>query len=210
MARQTMAVVGAVVALCAAAPAAQAHYLTSGDATCTGLTASYVEFSESNKPIDYTVTVDSSPSNAGSFTFTGPSGTLTVTFFAPLATGDHVVTFTSTWPHQGSENGSFEKHVYGCPGPSPAASPPAPATAPAPAPAAPAEVSAAPAAVSAAPAPQSGVLAAHSRSHRRFGAKRTKVCVYGRRQLRDSQGRRFTVCLRKAKAAQTIAPKFTG
>jgi hypothetical protein len=197
MARQTMAAVGAVVALCAAAPAAQAHYLTVGEATCTGLSASYAEFSESNKPIDYAVTVDSSPSNAGSFTFSGPSGTLTVTFFAPLATGDHVVTFTSTWPHQGSENGSFSKHVYGCPGPSP---PPSPAPAPAPI---------APAAVSAAPAPQSGVLAAHQRAHRRFGTKRTKVCTYGRRQLRDSQGRRFTVCL-KSKAAQTIVPKFTG
>jgi hypothetical protein len=199
MARQTMAAVGAVVALCAAAPAAQAHYLTVGEATCTGLSASYAEFSESNKPIDYAVTVDSSPSNAGSFTFSGPSGTLTVTFFAPLATGDHVVTFTSTWPHQGSENGSFSKHVYGCPSPSP---PPSPAPAPAPAPIA-------PAAVSAAPAPQSGVLAAHQRAHRRFGTKRTKVCTYGRRQLRDSQGRRFTVCL-KSKAAQTIVPKFTG
>jgi len=197
MARQTMAAVGAVVALCAVAPAAQAHYLTVGEATCTGLSASYAEFSESNKPIDYAVTVDSSPSNAGSFTFSGPSGTLTVTFFAPLATGDHVVTFTSTWPHQGSENGSFSKHVYGCPSPSP---PPSPATAPAPI---------APAAVSAAPAPQSGVLAAHQRAHRRFGVKRTKVCVYGRRQLRDSQGRRFTVCL-KAKVAQAVAPKFTG
>jgi hypothetical protein len=197
MARQTMAAVGAVVALCAAAPAAQAHYLTVGEATCTGLSASYAEFSESNKPIDYAVTVDSSPSNAGSFTFSGPSGTLTVTFFAPLATGDHVVTFTSTWPHQGSENGSFSKHVYGCPGPSP---PPSPAPAPAPI---------APAAVSAAPAPQSGVLAAHQRAHRRFGTKRMKVCTYGRRQLRDSQGRRFTVCL-KSKAAQTIVPKFTG
>jgi hypothetical protein len=197
MARQTMAAVGAVVALCAAAPAAQAHYLTVGEATCTGLSASYAEFSESNKPIDYAVTVDSSPSNAGSFTFSGPSGTLTVTFFAPLATGDHVVTFTSTWPHQGSENGSFSKHVYGCPSPSP---PPSPAPAPAPI---------APAAVSAAPAPQSGVLAAHQRAHRRFGTKRTKVCTYGRRQLRDSQGRRFTVCL-KSKAAQTIVPKFTG
>ena len=197
MARQTMAAVGAVVALCAAAPAAQAHYLTVGEATCTGLSASYAEFSESNKPIDYAVTVDSSPSNAGSFTFSGPSGTLTVTFFAPLGTGDHVVTFTSTWPHQGSENGSFSKHVYGCPSPSP---PPSPAPAPAPI---------APAAVSAAPAPQSGVLAAHQRAHRRFGTKRTKVCTYGRRQLRDSQGRRFTVCL-KSKAAQTIVPKFTG
>jgi hypothetical protein len=197
MARQTMAAVGAVVALCAAAPAAQAHYLTVGEATCTGLSASYAEFSESNKPIDYAVTVDSSPSHAGSFTFSGPSGTLTVTFFAPLATGDHVVTFTSTWPHQGSENGSFSKHVYGCPSPSP---PPSPAPAPAPI---------APAAVSAAPAPQSGVLAAHQRAHRRFGTKRTKVCTYGRRQLRDSQGRRFTVCL-KSKAAQTIVPKFTG
>jgi hypothetical protein len=197
MARQTMAAVGAVVALCAAAPAAQAHYLTVGEATCTGLSASYAEFSESNKPIDYAVTVDSSPSNAGSFTFSGPSGTLTVTFFAPLATGDHVVTFTSTWPHQGSENGSFSKHVYGCPSPSP---PPSPAPAPAPI---------APAAVSAAPAPQSGVLAAHQRAHRRFGTKRMKVCTYGRRQLRDSQGRRFTVCL-KSKAAQAIVPKFTG
>jgi hypothetical protein len=207
MARQTMAAVGAVAALCAAAPAAaQAHYLTVGEASCTGLSASYAQFSESNKPIDYTVTVDSSPANAGRFTFTGPSGTLTVTFFAPLATGDHVVTFTSTWPHQGSENGSFEKHVYGCPGPPPPSSPPAPAPAAAPAPA-PAPV--APAAVSAAPAPQSSVLAAHQRSHRRFGAKRTKVCAYGRRQLRDSQGRRFTVCL-KAKVAQATVPKFTG
>jgi hypothetical protein len=201
MARQTMAAVGVVIALCAVAPAAQAHYLTVGEATCTGLSASYAEFSESNKPIDYTVTVDSSPLNAGSFTFVGPSGTLTVTFFAPLATGDHVVTFTSTWPHQGSENGSFSKHVIGCPGPSPAPSPPAPAPAPAPI---------APAAVPAAQAPQSGVLAAHQRSHRRFGSKRTKICTLGRRQLRDSRGRRFTVCLRKARAAQTVAPKFTG
>jgi hypothetical protein len=200
MARQTMAALGAVVALCAAAPAADAHYLTTGDATCTGLSAAYTEFSESNKPIDYTVTVDSSRAHAGSFTFSGPSGTLTVTFFAPLPAGDHVVTFTSTWPNQGSENGSFTKHVYGCPGPSPAPSPPAPAPAAAPV---------APAAVSAAPAPQSGVLAAHQRSHRRFGSKRTKVCPYGRRQLRDSKGRRFAVCL-KAKAAQTTVPKFTG
>jgi hypothetical protein len=199
MARSTMAAVGAVVALCAAAPAAQAHYLTTGDATCTGLTASYVEFSESNKPIDYTVTVDSSPLHAGSFTFTGPSGTLTVTFFAPLGAGDHVVTFTSTWPNQGSEKGSFTKHVYGCPGPAPAASPAAPAPAPV-----------APAPAAAAPAPQSGVLAARKRSHRRFGVKRTKICRYGRRQLRDSQGRRFTVCVRKSRAAQTIVPKFTG
>jgi hypothetical protein len=197
MARSTMAAVGAVVALCAAAPAAQAHYLTTGDATCTGLSASYVEFSESNKPIDYTVTVDSSPWHAGGFTFAGPSGTLTVTFSAPLAAGDHVVTFTSTWPKQGSENGSFTKHVYGCPGPAPAASPPAPAPV-------------APAPVAAAPAPQSGVLAARQRSQRRFGVKRTKICRYGRRQLRDSQGRRFTVCVRKARATQTIVPKFTG
>jgi hypothetical protein len=200
MAKQTMAAVGAVVALCAAAPAAQAHYLTTGEATCTGLTASYVEFSESNKPINYTVTVDSSPANAGSFTFSGPSGTLTVTFFAPLATGDHVVTFTSTWPHQGSENGSFSKHVYGCAGPAVAPSPPA---------AAPAAAAPAPAPAAVAPAPKSGVLAAHQRSHRRFGSKRTKVCAYGRRQLRDSQGRRFTVCL-KAKVAQAVVPKFTG
>jgi hypothetical protein len=207
MARQTMAAVGAVVALCAAAPAAQAHHLTVGEATCTGLSASYAQFSESNKPIDYTVTVDSSRLDADTFTFAGPSYTLTVTFFAPLATGDHVVTFTSTWPHQGSENGSFSKHVHGCPGPSPAPSPPAPAAAPAPAPA-PAPI--VPAAVPAATAPQSGVLAAHQRSHRRFGSNRTKICAHGRRQLRDSHGRRFTVCLRKARAAQTIAPKFTG
>jgi hypothetical protein len=206
MARQTMAAMGAVVALCAAAPAAQAHYLTSGEATCTGLSASYVEFEDSNKPINYTVMVDSSPMNAGSFTFSGPSSTLTVTFFAPLATGDHVVTFTSTWPNQGSENGSFKQHVYGCPGPPSAPSPPA-AAAPAPAPA-PAQI--APAAVSSPPAPQSGVLAAHQRSHRRFGTKRTAACRYGRRQLRDSHGRRFTVCLSKAKPVQTIQPKFTG
>jgi hypothetical protein len=198
MARQTIAAVGAVIALCAVAPAAQAHYLIAGEASCTGLSASYTEFSESNKPIHYTVTVDSSPLHAGSFTFTGPSGTLTVTFFAPLGAGDHVVTFTSTWPKQGSENGSFTKHVYGCPGPAPAASPPAPAPAPV-----------APAPVAAAPAPQSGVLAARKRSHRRFGTKRTKICPYGRRQLRDSQGRRFAVC-RKSRAAQTIVPKFTG
>jgi pyruvate/2-oxoglutarate dehydrogenase complex dihydrolipoamide acyltransferase (E2) component len=207
MARNTMAAVGAVVALCAAAPAAQAHYLTVGEATCTGLSASYAEFSESNKPIDYTVTVDSSPLNVGSFRFPGPSGTLTVTFYAPLATGDHVVTFTSTWHNQGSENGSFQKHVYGCPGPPPAPSPPAPAPASAPAPA---PAPAAPAAESAPPAPQSGVLAAHQRSHRRFGTKRTMVCRYGRRQLRDSQGRRFTACLSKPKAVVAIQPKFTG
>jgi hypothetical protein len=200
MARQTMAAVGAVVALWAVAPAAQAHYLTAWDATCTGVSAAYAEFSESNKPIDYTVTVDSSPANAGKFTFSGPSGTLTVTFYAPLATGDHVVTFTSTWPNQGSENGSFTKHVYGCPGPPPAPSPVAPEAAPAATPAAPAPVAA---------APQSSVLAAHQRSHRRFGTKRTKACPYGRRQLRDSQGRRFTVCL-KAKVAQAVVPKFTG
>jgi hypothetical protein len=204
MTRKTMAAFGATVALCVAAPVAQAHHLSTGDVTCTGLTASYAQFSDSNKPIDYTVTVDSLPLNADRFTFSGPSGTLIVTFLAPLASGDHVVTFTSTWPNQGSGTGSFSKHVYGCPGPPPPPAP-APVVAPAPAPAA-----VAPVAAAAPPAPRSGVLAAHQRSHRRFGNKHTKVCTYGRRQLRDSHGRRFTVCLSARKAVAMVKPKFTG
>jgi hypothetical protein len=137
----------------------------------------------------------------GTFTFPGSSGTLTVPFAAPLPAGNHVVAFSSNWPGQGSENGAFTETVYGCPGPPTPAAAPALALAP-PAPPAPAVASA-----TSAPAPASQ---SQSSRVRRFGAKVTKKCVYGRRQLRDSRGRRFTVCLSKPKAIAVRLPHFTG
>jgi hypothetical protein len=137
---------------------------------------------------------------------------LTVPFAAPLPAGNHVVTFTSTWPGQGGENGAFTQTVEGCPAPlaspapltPPAPAPPAPLVAPATAPAAPAPL-VAPATAPAAPASQS-----KSSRVRRFGTKPVKKCRYGRRQLRDSRGRRFTVCRTKPVPIAVRIPHFTG
>jgi hypothetical protein len=118
-----------------------------------------------------------------------------VPFAAPLPAGKHVLTFTSTWLGQGSENGAFTQTVEGCPGPPapptpPASLPPAPLVAPATAPAAPASQS-------------------KPSRIRRFGTKPVKKCRYGRRQLRDSRGRRPTVCRTQPMSIAVRIPHFT-
>jgi hypothetical protein len=205
MSHRTIRSVAAAVAVAAwlsGASIASAHELVSGQATCTGLTAGYAGFDENEKPITYAVTVDTLAQTSGTFTFPGSSGTLTVPFAAPLPAGNHVVVLTSTWPGQGSENGAFKQTVYGCPGPPAPPPPPAPALSP---------TTAAPApAVATAPAPAAAVSHSNQSRVRRFGTKVTKKCVNGRRQLRDSRGRRFTVCRAKPKALAVRLPHFTG
>jgi hypothetical protein len=194
---RSVAAVVAVVGSLGGASIASAHELVSGQATCTGLTAEYAGFNDNEKPITYAVTVDTVAEASGTSTFSGPSGTLTVPFAAPLPAGDHVVRFTSSWPGQGSENGAFTQTVQGCPGPplppAPQAPPPpaAPLLAPAPTPAAP-------------------VSHAQPSRVRRFGTKPVKKCRYGRRQLRDSRGRRFTMCRTKPMPIAVRQPHFTG
>jgi hypothetical protein len=192
-----------VAAFLSGASIASAHELVNGQATCTGLTAGYAGFNENEKPITYTVTVDTVAQANGTFTFPGSSGTLTVPFAAPLPAGNHMVVFTSTWPGQGSENGAFKETVYGCPGPP--APPPAPA--PALAPTAPVPP---PPPVASATAPAAAAVQSKQSRARRFGTKVTKKCTHGRRQLRDSRGRRFTVCRAKPKAIAVRLPHFTG
>jgi hypothetical protein len=182
-----------------AAPAADAHYVTGGTATCTEATAAYVEFNDNEKPISWQVNVDSVPLTSGTRTFAGSSTTIVAPYPAALPAGDHIVRWTSSWPGQGGMNGSFEQVVQGCPGPpAPAAAPPA---------ASPPAASAPSPAIQVRPARQT----ATNRS-RRFGTpgKQTKPCRYGRRTLRDSQGRRFTVCKSKPKPVVVRVPKFTG
>jgi hypothetical protein len=198
---RTIAAAATVAASLGGASVASAHELVKGQATCTGLTAGYAGFDDNEKPLTYAVTVDTVAQANGTFTFPGSSGTLTVPFAAPLSAGNHVVAFSSHWPGQGSENGAFTETVYGCPGPPTPAAAPAPALAP-PAPPAPAVAS-----TTSAPAPASQ---SQSSRVRRFGTKATKKCVYGRRQLRDSRGRRFTVCRSKPKAIAVRLPHFTG
>jgi hypothetical protein len=195
---RSLAAAETVAASLGGASIASAHELVNGQATCTGLTAGYAGFDNSEKPITYAVTVDTVATTSGTFAFPGSSGTLTVPFVAPLPAGDHVVAFTSSWPGQGAENGAFNVTVHGCPGP-----PAAPTAPPLPAPSAPP----APTAVSAvAPA----VAHAQPSRVRRFGTKHTKKCTYGRRQLRDSRGRRFTMCRTKPMPIAVRRPQFTG
>ncbi|MEN3279075.1 MAG: hypothetical protein V7607_215 [Solirubrobacteraceae bacterium] len=200
---RTLAAAVTVAASLSGASIASAHELVNGQATCTGLTAAYAGFDDNEKPIAYSVTVDTVAKANGTFTFSGSSGTLTLPFVAPLPGGDHVVTFTSNWPGQGSENGAFQETVHGCPGPATAPAPPTPPSPPTSS-ALPAPL-AAPASTPAAPVSQSK----QSRV-RRFGTKPTKKCRYGRRQLRDSRGRRFTVCRTKAMPIAVRTPHFTG
>jgi hypothetical protein len=188
-----------VAASLGGASIASAHELVKGQATCTGITAAYGGFNDNEKPITYTATVDSVAETNGSFTFPGSSGTLTVPFAAPLPAGNHVVVFTSNWPGRGGENGAFTETVYGCPGP------PAPLTAPLPPTPAPPAPQVASATTPAAPASQSKPSRV-----RRFGTKRVKTCKFGRRQLRDSRGRRFTMCRTKPMPIAVRHPHFTG
>jgi hypothetical protein len=200
---RTLAAAVTVAASLGGASIASAHELVNGQATCTGLTAGYAGFDDHEKPIAYSVTVDTVAKANGAFTFPGSSGTLTVPFAAPLSAGDHVVIFTSNWPGQGSENGAFKETVAGCPGPPTA---PAPPTPPLP------STSSAPPAPLVAPAttPAAPVSQSKQSRVRRFGTKPTKKCRYGRRQLRDSHGRRFTVCRAKAMPIAVRTPHFTG
>ena len=202
---RTIATAVTVAASLGGASIASAHELVKGQATCTGLTAGYAGFNDNEKPITYAVTVDTVAQTNGPFTFPGSSGTLTVPFAAPLPAGNHVVAFTSTWPGQGSENGAFKETVYGCPGPPTPPPPPLPPISSVPpAPPAPA------AAVASAPTPAAPVLQSKPSRVRRFGTKVTKKCIYGRRQLRDSRGRRFTLCRAKPKPIAVRLPHFTG
>jgi hypothetical protein len=190
----------AVAASLGGASVASAHELVNGQATCTGLTAGYAGFNDNEKPINYAVTVDTVATSNGTFTFPGSAGTLTLPFAAPLPAGDHVVVFTSNWPGQGSEKGSFKQTVYGCPGPPTPPPPPTPAVPPAP----PAP------AVASATTPAPPVSHSQPSRARRFGTKVTKKCTHGRRHLRDSRGRRFTVCRSKPQPIAVRRPQFTG
>jgi hypothetical protein len=136
---------------------------------------------------------------SGTFTFSGSSATLTVPFAAPLPAGNHVVTFTSTWPGQGSENGAFTQSVED--GPGPPASPTTPLPPPASVPPAPLLASAA---ASSAPVAQS-----KSSRVRRFRTKPVKKCRYGRRQLRG-RGRRSFMRRTKPVPIAVRIPHFTG
>ncbi|MEA2323262.1 MAG: hypothetical protein QOD81_3112 [Solirubrobacteraceae bacterium] len=122
----------------------------------------------------------------------------------PLAAGNHVVTFTSTWPGQAGQNGAFTQTVEGCPGPpAPPAVPPTPPSPPA--------ASAPPASVVApAPAPAAPVSRVKSAHARRSAAKPVKTCRSGRRHLHDSHGRRFTMCRTKPVRTTVRSPHFAG
>lgn len=172
---------------------ASAHHITGGTATCTEATATYSSFSESNKPISYKVYVDSALLLSGSGTFPGSSGSITATYPAPLAAGDHVVKWVSTWPGQGDQNGSFTKEVTGCEGPPVPVQPVTPA----------------PVVEQSAPALAPPVQSAPALppAKKKVTPKPKKRCEFGRRRydskgkrLRDSKGRRITLCIVKHKA----------
>ena len=103
-----------------AAPAALAHHVESSTswATCTQVGAKLVGFSYNDGPVNWTARVDGSVVKTG----TEPkfSGDKTIVVNLPvLSKGTHTISFSATWPTQGSNNGTFTKTVYNCPGPPP-------------------------------------------------------------------------------------------
>ncbi|MEN3280082.1 MAG: hypothetical protein V7607_1222 [Solirubrobacteraceae bacterium] len=184
------------------AAVADAHHVLGGTASCTGASASYVQFAETNKPIQWRVLADDLQVAAGTSTFAGSSGTITATF-AALAAGDHVVRWESTWPGQGEEVGSFEQVVHGCAGqPQTAASSPQTAATP----------------VAAVPTPTAATPTAAKSLPPKVKAK-VKVCAHGVKRfghngqrLRDSNGRRIALCKSAPRRRQpvTVVPHFTG
>jgi hypothetical protein len=206
----------AVVAFLLLVVVAFAHQVTSFVATCEGNKATFAGFSESNKPVSWVVSVDNVQKLNGSFTFTGSSGTLTADYSQPLPAGDHVVNFVATWPNQGDENGKFSQTVHGCAGPpTPPTPPPAPPVVTPPAEQPPATVPPAeqPPAVST-PTTTTSQPTPHpdNAPPRRFGVPGhpTKKCAHGRKHLKDSNGRHFTMCRRHAVPPIVRRPEFTG
>jgi hypothetical protein len=168
--RVVKAVVGAAVVAGLAPAAAQAHHVAGGAAKCELVgnvptitaTASFVNFTSYNKPIDGVLKVDTATvQTISGWTFPGSNGTWNS---APqtVTAGAHHVTGIFTWPNQDGENGRFDADVT-CPTPN---TPPPPAPTPTPTPA-PIPAPPAPPAPAAAPPAQGAIL----------GATQTAPCV---------------------------------
>lgn len=184
--------VAAMVAFLLLVSVAAANHVSSFIATCTGVSATFDQFGDSNKPISWTVSVDSVNTLSGNFTFPGSSGTLTADFSQTLSAGDHAVGFVATWPYQGENNGKFSQVVHGCPGPPPP--PPVPVPPAVVPPVVPPNVST---------PPPTTVKRTPPKKHR-------KACKYGRKHLVNSHGKHFTLCRSKPKPPVVRRPHFTG
>jgi hypothetical protein len=111
-----------VFALAFAAPASAHHVdASASSADCSKVTAKYVGFNDSDKPVSEKVTIDGTTVyNKGGYTWSGSDNSHAISYPNALTSGDHTIVFTATWSTQGSNNGTFTKQVScGTPPPPP-------------------------------------------------------------------------------------------
>jgi hypothetical protein len=201
MTRTTVVAAAAATIALAAPTAASAHHVTTGTARCdnAGITATvgFNSFNDSNKPIAWTAKLDTAPWKSGSYTFTGPNGTLTIT--APGVPGTHTIAFNATWPGKTEGNNGAAAYTVTCPTPPPVVTPPVVAP-PVAAPPADVPVETAPPVETtppvAVPAPKP-----KAKHHRKSQARHCD------RRYSTRKHRMVAVCPRKTR---TIRPHFTG
>lgn len=177
--------IAALAVLLVVPAAAQAHTV-SGDVNCTNATFNYS--TRQSDHLDWQILVNGVVNNAGTYVAPNASGSFTVPYTAPV--GTFTVSLTAHFPASGESLSPGVSKTLMCQAP-PAPTPPV-AVAPPVAPAVPAIPAVTPT------TPVS-----------RPGHKPRKRCVHGRRHLRDSHGRRITVCRQIRKPAHP-GPNFTG
>ena len=195
----------AIVALSAAV--AWAHHVTSVAVVCTPPHATLTYDSTQGTTLSGNVLVNgkATPFSVVAGQNGVPvSGTLSVPYTPPVGQ----FTVAVQWQFSSGESGTSAPVTLTCseaPAPTPPVSAPTP---PASSPAPPVPAATPPATT---PAPRTPPKS-DTTSTRRFGVPGhpTKKCTHGRRHLKDSHGRRFTVCRKHAKPPVTRRPQFTG
>jgi hypothetical protein len=178
----------------------------SGTVTCTKGSVAYV--STAGTTVTGKVNVNGAvvATNSAVATQSAPNGTLDVPYTAPAGN----FTASVQWSFSTGEHGESTPVQLKC-SEAPVPTPPTSTTPPDTPPAAPEQPSSTPPAVSP-PTSTPTTPTPDNAPPRRFGTPGhpTKKCEHGRRQLRDSQGRRFTVCRKHAKPPVFRHPSFTG
>lgn len=205
MRRTLVAIAATTVGMLGLTATAQAHHGTI-TADCEGVTFKMASF---HHPATIHYRIQRYPDVvdiAGSF----PITTSSMTHVVPLKSyGTQTITASASW--SGKETGSIKPTTVrvqcAAPTPTPTPTPVVPTPAPTPP-----TVNVPP--PSTRPVTTQAPSSRDSSTKKRFGTQRSKRCPYGRRQLRDSEGKRFTKCRKAPKprfaGQRRPRPQFTG
>lgn len=106
-----LALVFAIGILAALLPGSASGHSGSGAISCTAVTFSYVDFAaDKTNTVTEAVTIDGAGVYAGSFSFTGASGSHTVAITVPQDGAGHVVVASASWDTNGHV-GSFRNEA---------------------------------------------------------------------------------------------------